>query len=127
MARGNRDSAVRGNRDSTNPVLRRAGRESEPIIRDGVRVLRPVLLGVTSVVRYQEAGETDKAFGTLQLGAASMSQAVRRLGLGDRAIDGLILDLVDDEIGMMYDAPTAECLMQALRQCFIRADLPASR
>ena len=127
MARGNRDSAVRGNFDSTDLVQRRAWRESEPIIRDGVKVLRPVLLGVTSVVRYQEAGETDEAFDMLQLGAASMSEAARRLGLGDHAIGGLSLDLVEDEVGMMCDAPTAERLMQALRLCFNRADLPASR
>jgi hypothetical protein len=84
-------------------------------------------MGVTSVVRYQEDGETDEAFDALRLGAASMSEAARRLGLDDRAIDGLILDLVEDEVGMMYDTLTAGRLMQALRRCFSGTDLPASR
>ena len=127
MARGDRSSAVRGGRDSTDLVRRRTGREPDPAIRDGVRVLRVVLMGVTSVVRYQEDGETDEAFDALRLGAASMSEAARRLGLDDRAIDGLILDLVEDEVGMMYDTLTAGRLMQALRRCFSGTDLPASR
>ena len=99
----------------------------ELTIRDGMKVLRLVFRGVALVVRYHERGETKEAFDALRLGAASLAEAAGRLGLGDRAIAALVLDPIEEEVGLMYDAQTADRLVQALRQCFDRPGLPGSR
>jgi hypothetical protein len=127
MARGNRISAVRGNR---NPLVlcdrRRIEREVALTIRDGMKVLRLVFRGVALIVRYHDGGETEEAFGALRVGAGALVEAARRLGLGDRAIAELILDPIEDEVGMMYDAETADRLMHAFR-CFNKPGLREPR
>ena len=121
MARGNRTSAVRGNRGAPDFVRRRRiEREVQLTIKDGMRVLRLVFRGVSLIVRYHEAGETAEAFEGLRLGAEALAEAAGRLGLGDRATEKLILDPIEGEVGLMYDARTADRLVQALRQCFER-------
>ena len=127
MARGNRDSAVRGDRSPLDlGNRRRIEREVELTIRDGMKVLRLVFRGVSLVVRYHEGGETEEAFDALRLGADSLAKAVRGLGLGDRAIAEVVLDPIEEEVGLMYDAQTAGRLVQALRQCFDRPGLCGS-
>jgi hypothetical protein len=99
----------------------------ELIIRDGMRVLRLIFRGVSLVVRYHEAGETEEAFDDLRLGSESLARAASHLGLGDRATDGFVLDSVEEEVGLMYDEQTADRLMHALRQCLDRPGLPEPR
>jgi hypothetical protein len=126
MARGNRDSAVRGNRSTTGPGHRRTTeRETEVTIKEGMRLLL-VFRGVSLVVRYHEGGESDEAFDALRRGAESLAEAVGRLGLSGRAVAESVLDPIEGEVGLMYDARTAGRLMQAFLQCFnkrVRADL----
>jgi hypothetical protein len=128
MARGNRNSAVRGDRSPLDlGNRRRIEREVELTIRDGMKVLRVVFRGVSLVVRYHEGGETEEAFDALRLGADSLAKAVRGLGLGDRATAEVVLDPIEEEVGLMYDAQTADRLVQALRQCFDKPGLRGSR
>jgi hypothetical protein len=51
---------------------------------------------VALVVRYHEGEETDQAFDALRVGAESLAEA---------------------EVGLMYDAQTADRLVQTLRRC----------
>ena len=119
MARGNRDSAVRVCRGSLGfRDRRRTEREAGFADRDDMRVPRLIFRGVSLVVRYHEAGETDPAFDALRLGAESLAEAADRLGLGVRRNAAPVLDPIADEVGLMYDALTADRLVQALRQCF---------
>src|SRR5262245_42270268 len=123
MARGNSYSAIRGNRSTLGlSERRRIERELELTIRDGMKVIRLVFRGVALVVRYHDGGETKEAFDALRLGAESLVRAAGQLGSGDRAIAELVFDDIEDEVGLMYDASTADRLVQALRQCFDRPD-----
>jgi hypothetical protein len=47
--------------------------------------------------------------------------------LGDRATAEVVLDPIEEEVGLMYDAQTADRLVQALRQCFDKPGLRGSR
>jgi hypothetical protein len=124
MARGNRDSAIRGYRGTRHPARRGAEREAELVFRDGMKVLRLVFRGASLIVRYHEAGETGAAFDALRLGAEALAASARRPGPGGGATAALIVDLVEDEVGMMYEARAAERLMRAFRACFPGATLP---
>ena len=92
-----------------------------------MRVLRLVFRGVSLVVRYHEGGETEEAFDALRRGAESLAEAAGHLGLSGRATAELVLDPIDGEVGLMYDAQTADRLVQALRQCFDRPRPSGSR
>ncbi len=119
MARGNRDSAVRGYRSTLNLGNRRGvEREVERPVSDRMKILHLVYQGVSLVVRYHEGDETEEAFDALRLGAQSLGEQADRLGLSDRAITDLVLDPIEGEVGLMYDIQTAERLVQALRLCF---------
>jgi hypothetical protein len=121
MARGNRNSAVRGNRSAAGLVARqKMESEVELTIRDGMRVLRLVFRGAALVIHFHERGETEEARRALQSGVVSLAKAAGRVGLRSPAIAELILDRIMDEVGLMYDAATTERLAQALRRCLNR-------
>ena len=118
MARGNRDSAVRGNRGTYGlGARRRIESEVESTIRDGMEVFRLVFRGVSLVVCYHEGGETEEAFNALRSGVASLIQATCRSGPGAPATTELVLESIEDELDLMYDTATAGRLSHALRQC----------
>jgi hypothetical protein len=128
MARDSRKSEVLGNRSAHDlRDRRRTAREVELTIRDGMKILRLVFRGVVLVVRYHEGGETEGAFEALRVGARSLAEAAGRLGLSDRATAELVLDPIAGEVGLMYDALTADRLTQALRQSLGRPELRGSR
>jgi hypothetical protein len=128
MTRGNQKNAVRRNRSTFGPGERcGTEREVELTIRDGMKVLRLAFRGASLVVRYHEGGESDEAFDALRLDAESLTEAAGRLGLGDRSTTALILDSIEREIGLMYDAQTTNRLVQTLHQCFDRPGPRGSR
>ncbi|MDR3634929.1 MAG: hypothetical protein P4L84_14085 [Isosphaeraceae bacterium] len=92
-----------------------------------MKFLRLVFRGVSLVVRYHEEGETDEAFDALRLGAESLAEAAAHQGLGERGTAELVLDPIAAEVGLMYDAQTADRVVLALRQCFDRPALSGSR
>jgi hypothetical protein len=122
MARGNRNSAVRGSRSPHHlAARRRIEGEVESTIRDGMSLLSLVFRGVSMVVRYHEVGETDAAFGSLCTEVASLDEAAGCMGLSAPAIAELVLGRIEDELSLMYDTSTADRLAQALRECFHRS------
>ena len=121
MARGNRNSAVRGNRSPHHlAARRRIESEVESTIRDGMSFLRLVFRGVSMVVHYHEVGETEEAFDSLHTEVASLAEAAGRMGLNSLVIAELVLGCIEYELSLMYDPSTADHLAQALRECLNR-------
>jgi hypothetical protein len=103
----------------------RAGRVVEGKLEDSLRDL--IERGVTSIITYHEASESDEAFAALRLEAAALADAAARLEQGCVATGDAFLPTVRIKVQLMYGATTAERLMVAFECGCGPARLPRSR